>query len=126
MRQRMVAVVEDDPRMLKSIERLLRTHDFQPVTFTSAEAFLHAAAAITAACLVLDLHLGGMSGIELQRQLSASGSNLPVVFMSAVDDESVRREAVEAGCVAYFRKPFLAHHLICAIDNAVVVPEVGT
>jgi FixJ family two-component response regulator len=122
----MVAVVEDDPSMLKSIERLLKAHDFQPVTFTSAEAFLQAAAATTAACLVLDLHLGGMSGIELRRQLTASGSNLPVVFMSAADDESVRQKAVEAGCVAYFHKPFSAHYLICAVNNAVVVPEIGT
>lgn len=119
MRQQVVAVVDDDPGMLKSIERLLKAYKFQTATFTSAEAFLDAPAG-AASCLVLDIHLGGMSGIDLRRRLTASGSNLPVIFISAVDDETVHEEAIEAGCVAYLRKPFLAHLLIGAINKAVV------
>jgi FixJ family two-component response regulator len=119
MRHQVVAVVDDDPGMLKSIERLLKAYKFQTAIFTSAEAFLDAPAVSAASCLVLDIHLGGMSGIDLRRRLTASGSNLPVIFISAVDDESVHEEAIEVGCVAYLRKPFLAHLLIGAINKAV-------
>lgn len=118
MRQQVVAIVDDDLGMLKSIERLLKTYDFQTAVFTSAEAFLDGSAVNAAACLVLDIHLAGMSGIELRRRLTAAGSSLPVIFISAVDDDSVYEEAVASGCVAYLRKPFLAQLLIGAINKA--------
>ena len=120
MRQQLVAVVDDDPGMLKSIERLLRAYKFEPVVFTSAEAFLGDLAAGTASCLVLDIHLGGMSGIDLRRRLAAEGSHLPVIFISAEDDETLHEAAIESGCVAYLRKPFLAQLLIGAINKAIV------
>jgi FixJ family two-component response regulator len=120
MRKQLVAVVDDDPGMLKSIERLLRAYKFEPAVFTSAEAFLEGAAAGAASCLVLDIHLGGMSGIDLRRRLAAEGSHLPVIFISAVDDETLHEEAIESGCVAYLRKPFLAQLLIGAINKAIV------
>ena len=119
MRRQVVAVVEDDHGMLQSLERLLRAYQFEPALFTSAEAFLASASASTVSCLILDMNLGGMSGIELQRELLARGSNLPVIFMSAIDDDIVRGQATEAGCVAYFRKPFPAQQLIAAINKAV-------
>jgi FixJ family two-component response regulator len=118
MRQQVVAVVEDDPGMLQSIERLLKAYKFQTAVFVSAEAFLENAAQTAAACLVLDIHLGGMSGIELRRRLAAAGSDLPVIFISAADDEAVQEKALQAGCVAYLRKPFLAQALISAINRA--------
>ena len=105
--------------MLRSIERLLKAHKYQTAVFTSAEAFLDDSCASVATCLVLDIHLGGMSGIELRRKLTASGFSLPVIFISAVDDENVHEEALATGCVAYLRKPFLAHLLIGAINKAV-------
>jgi FixJ family two-component response regulator len=100
MRHQLVAVVEDDPGMLQSIERLLKAYQFHTAMFASAEAFLEGAAASAAACLVLDIHLGGMSGIELRRRLTASGSDLPVIFISAADDEAMQEKAIEVGCVA--------------------------
>jgi len=118
MRQQVVAIVDDDLGMLKSIERLLKAYDFQTAAFTSAEAFLDGSAVNAATCLVFDVHLGGMSGIELRRRLTASGSNLPVIFISAIDDENVYEEALASGCVAYLRKPFLAQLLIGAINKA--------
>jgi FixJ family two-component response regulator len=119
MRRQIVAVVEDDLGMLQSLERLLRAYQFEPALFTSAEAFLASTAASTVNCLILDINLGGMSGIELQRELAARGSNLPVVFMSAIDDDIGRDQAFEVGCVAYFLKPFPAQHLIAAINKAI-------
>jgi FixJ family two-component response regulator len=112
-----VAVVEDDPSMLQGLNRLLSAHGFRVQTFASAELFLDAIANCEAECLLLDIHLGGISGIDLKRQLAASGSNLPVIFMTAIDTETTRQEAFDAGCIAYLRKPFLAKLLIDAING---------
>jgi FixJ family two-component response regulator len=114
---RTIAVVEDDPSMLQGLSRLLSAHGFRVVGFTSAESFLDDVAQSEAACLVVDIHLGGISGIDLKRRLIASGSDFPVIFMTAIDSEATRQEAVEAGCVAYLRKPFLARLLIDAINQ---------
>jgi FixJ family two-component response regulator len=114
---RTVAVVEDDPSMLQGLSRLLAAHGFRVLRFKSAESFLDSVAQCEAACLVVDIHLGGISGIELKRTLTYSGSDFPVIFMTAVDNEATRQEAIDAGCVAYLRKPFLAKLLIEAIDR---------
>lgn len=116
---RVVAIVEDDASMLKGLQRLLRAHGIATEVYTSAEAFLERAAASEAGCLVVDINLGGISGIELQRRLAAAGSRVPIIFMTAVDSEVVEREAIEVGCVAYLRKPFTARQLMVAIDNTV-------
>jgi len=113
-----VAVVDDDPSMLKGLARLLAAYGFEPAAYPSAEAFLQCVEAGKAACLVLDIHLRGMSGIELRRQLAKAGSKLPVIFITAVDDEPTRIAADEAGCVAYLRKPFPAGLLMGAIAKA--------
>ena len=110
--------MDDDPALLKAIERLLSAHGFDVELFASAEAFLASVAANRMACLVLDIHLGGMSGIELRRHLTAIGCRLPVVFITAVTDDATHREAIDAGCVACLRKPFSARLLFDAIDRA--------
>jgi FixJ family two-component response regulator len=117
-RQRIVAVVDDDPSMLRATETLLDAHGFTTEVFASAEEFLARGAASQVDCLLLDIHLGGMSGIELRQKLTASGSALPVIFMTALDDETTRRQAQQAGCVAYLRKPHPAGQLIDAINKA--------
>lgn len=118
MRQQVVAIVEDDPSMLRSIERLLKAHKFQIAAFTSAEAFLDGAASSAIKCLVLDIDLPGMSGIELRCRLTASGSEVPVIFISAIDNETVRDMAIQSGCLAFLSKPFLGSALIAAINEA--------
>lgn len=105
--------------MLKGVARLLKAHGFGTEDYTSAEAFLGASAATKAACLVLDINLGGISGIELQRQLAATGHKLPIIFMTAAERKADHRAAREAGCVAYLRKPVPARLLLEAIDKAV-------
>jgi FixJ family two-component response regulator len=114
---RTIAVVEDDPSMLQGLNRLLSAHGFRVERFTSAESFLHDIAKCEAKCLVVDIHLGGISGIDLKRRLTESGSDLPVIFMTAIDSDATRQEAFDAGCVAYLRKPFLAKLLIDAING---------
>lgn len=110
-----VVVVEDDAGMRKALERLLRAGGLQPVLFSSAEALLGTNAADSAACLVLDIHLPGLSGFELHRRLAASGHQRPVIFITAVDDESARDEARQLQCIAYLRKPFEGTALLKAI-----------
>lgn len=104
--------------MLQSLSRLLSAHGFRVDKFASAELFLAGIAECDAICLVLDIHLGGISGIDLKRKLNSSGRNLPVIFMTAVDNEATREQALEAGCIAYLRKPFMAKSLIQAINGA--------
>jgi len=117
-RRKIVAVIDDDPSMLRAAENLLDAHGFATKVFASAEEFLARGVATQVDCLLLDIHLGGMSGIELRRQLKVSGSGLPVIFMTALDDEAMCSQALKEGCVALLRKPFQARQLIDAIGKA--------
>jgi FixJ family two-component response regulator len=118
--QTSIVVVEDDAGMKKAIERLLRAAGFQPVSFASAEELLQTEAADSAACLVLDIHLPGLSGLELGRLLVTSDRAKPVIFITAQDEAPLRDEARRLGC-AYFRKPFEGKKLLEAIRAAVTV-----
>ena len=115
---KIVAVVDDDPGMLRAIENLLGAHGFVPKCFASAEDFLDRGAAMPLDCLVLDIRLDGMSGIEMRRRLKVAGSTLPVIFMTALEGEGVHAQAQKAGCAAYLRKPFPPSELIEAIEKA--------
>ena len=116
--QRIVAIVDDDPGMLISLSNLLIAHGFRTSVFASAEDWLDHGVDAGADCMILDVHLGGISGIELQRRLRASGSTLPVIFMTARDDDATRAGALRAGCVSFLSKPFRAAELIAAIESA--------
>ena len=117
-RPTIIAVVEDDASMLRSIVRLLSVSGYLIETYPSAEAFLEKLANSEASLLLLDIHLGGDSGIELHRRLSAAGLSIPTIFMTALDDEETEKEARAAGCIAYLQKPFSPTLLIEAIEKA--------
>jgi FixJ family two-component response regulator len=112
-------VLDDDPDMLRGLERLLKVHGFRPKVFQSAEAFF---ASIDdddgALCLLLDVHLNGASGIDVKRQLARSGVRLPVIFITANDNDATRRSIAQVGCVAYLPKPSTAKSLVEAIALA--------
>jgi FixJ family two-component response regulator len=114
--QTVVIVVDDDTGFLKSVARLLAYNGIETRTFASAEALIESGSAPTGTCLLLDIRLGGISGIELQHRLAASGSKCPVIFMTANDDEATRNAAVDAGCIAYLCKPFASQVLLDAIS----------
>jgi len=118
--RRVVAIVDDDPSVLKGLTRVLVACDFITDAFNSGEAFLASATANDSdiACIVLDINLGGMSGIEVRRRLATRNCQIPVIFMTALDTDAVRREALDAGCVDYLRKPFSGHELIDSIQKA--------
>jgi FixJ family two-component response regulator len=99
-----VAIVEDDASANRALGRLLRSAGFDPSGFESAETFLAAPARLSFACLLVDIQLTGMSGLELQRTLQAEGSQQPVIFITAHDDPAYRAEAVRRGCAGFFRK----------------------
>ena len=104
--------------MNQAIERLLTAAGFRAVTFTSAEALLEAGIVHRAACLVLDIHLPGLSGFELNRRLVENGTRPPVIFVTAYDEPESQAEAIEAGAIAYFIKPFSGKTLVTAITRA--------
>jgi FixJ family two-component response regulator len=111
-----VAVVDDDPSVRTSLERVLGASGFTTEAYASAEAFLDGGR--RADCLVLDIHLDGISGLELARRLAASGSTLPVIFITGIEEEGLEQEARESGCVAYLRKPVPVEMLRGAINTA--------
>ena len=117
-RRKVVAIVDDDPSMLRATKDLLDAQGFLTAVFPSAEEFLASSLAPDADYLLLDIHLPGISGIELQRQLKTSHSEVPVIFMTALDDEAIRRQALESGGVDCLRKPFPARQLFDAIEKA--------
>jgi FixJ family two-component response regulator len=100
----LVVVVDDDLAVLKAFGRVLRAAGFDTATYTSAEEYLTAPPSRRVHCLVLDVQLSGMSGLDLHRLLRARGSTLPVIILTAYDDEVVRREACTEGCAGYFDK----------------------
>ena len=88
-------------------------------TFDSAETFLACASTCRASCLLVDIELGDLSGVELARQLAADGYTFPIIFMTGHDDAAVEMQAIAAGGIAYLCKPFPAKLLIDAIQKAV-------
>jgi FixJ family two-component response regulator len=114
-----VVVVEDDPSMSQAIERLLRAGGFAAATFASAEAALVAGVAAESDCLILDVHLPGMSGFDLYRRLAAAGVELPTIFITAHDEPAIRAEAERLGASSYLPKPFSGRTLLDAVSRAI-------
>lgn len=112
----MIGVVDDDPSVLKALGRLMRSAGFDAVTFTSAEDFLARFQQRALACVVLDIHLGGMSGLDLQAYLADAGIRLPIVFITAHDDAATRERVEQSGQV-YLRKPVDENCLLGAITS---------
>lgn len=113
-----VAVVDDDDSLCRSLGRLLRASGMQPITYGSAEAFLADTKQPRFDCLVFDVQLGGMSGIELAQRLVAGGGHVPFIFITAHDDAETRAAAQAVGCAAYFRKNDAGADVLEAIRRA--------
>ena len=117
-RQPLIVVIDDDLGILKSLEALLKAFDYRVALYESAEHFLSVNIDETPACLIVDINLPDITGIELGRQLLAAGLRLPTIFISGSTDPSWRRQAIELGCVAYIEKPFSPRVLIEALASA--------
>jgi FixJ family two-component response regulator len=114
----LVLVVDDDPGILRGVRRLLRQHDYEPVLFSSAEAFKNHTDFEGAVCIILDINLNDGSGIELRHRLRADGISVPVIYMTGNRHPAVRNAALDSGCIAFLTKPFPAQSLIEPLKKA--------
>jgi FixJ family two-component response regulator len=119
IRQETIAVVDDDPSILKALGRLLTICGYRVQLFGSAEEFL-ANVASDAAFLIVDCQLGERSGVELSRELAAKGFRFAIIFMTGSEDEGLRKQAIEAGCVGFLKKPFDERQLREFIAKAIL------
>ena len=120
-----VAVIDDDESICRSLSRLLTGAGLSPISYRSAEEFLDDRMRVPFDCLVIDVQLEGMSGVELSRRLAACQIHTPVIYITAHDDPKVREEALSAGAVAYFRKTDSGADIIEAIRQAISARRVG-
>ena len=114
----LISIVDDDDALRNSLDDLLQSIGFQTQDFRSAEAFLSANQARDTACLILDVRMPGMSGLDLQRQLVAASWRIPIIFITAHADADARARALAAGAVAFLYKPCREQELLDAIDVA--------
>lgn len=113
-----IAVVDDESSVRTMLGRLLRLADYRVSVFASGEEFLASLAATRPACVILDVHMPGLSGFEVHSQLRATQTRIPVVFITASDDVALDRAAIEADAVRLLRKPFSSDSLLEAVGDA--------
>jgi FixJ family two-component response regulator len=113
-----VSIVDDDPSVRLALARLMDSAGFDNQVFASAEDFLASPRLAATCCLILDVRMPGMDGLELQRRLMAPHPDIPIIFISAHCDDDVRASALKAGAAAFFEKPFSSEALLEAVAAA--------
>jgi FixJ family two-component response regulator len=117
----LIAIVDDDESVCRAIRRLLRSLAMNAQTFSSGQDFLdllHAMPSFEPDCLILDVQMQGINGLDVQERLTKGGKMIPVIFITAHDEVGVREKALAAGAVAFLRKPFNDELLIKTMDQA--------
>jgi FixJ family two-component response regulator len=114
-----ISIVDDDESMRCAVKSLVTSLGFAACTFASAEEFLQSPRLDDTACLITDLQMPGLSGIELQKSLLAQDRHIPIIFMTAFPEERIRTRAMEAGALGFLSKPFESQTLITLIDKAI-------
>ena len=114
----LVSIVDDDESIRDSLRTLLRSAGYEVASFESAELFLESDALPETLCLVLDIRMPGMSGLELQRRVNLSDPCVPIIFVTAHDDKANRKLALDGGAFQVFEKPFSANAFLTAVDTA--------
>jgi FixJ family two-component response regulator len=113
-----ISIVDDDDSIRESTKGLIRSMGFKADAFSSAEAFLQSSGLCDTACLITDIQMPGMSGVELQNVLLANGHRMPIIFMTAFPEEHIRERVVDAGAVGFLRKPLREGCLINCLETA--------
>ena len=126
MATELICVVDDDESVRRSTRLLIESLGFRVATFESAEAFLKSEKRHDTSCLILDVQMPGISGLQLQTRLARDGHSIPVIFITAYDDNQSRRQAMQAGAVAFLDKPFTDDQLLQAIRSALRQGKSGT
>ena len=114
----MIAIVDDDDAVRDAVASLVRSLGYDTATFGSAEAFLNSEQINDTSCLITDLHMPGLSGLDLQDRLIAQGHRIPIIFLTGYPDENVRTRAMKAGAVAFLSKPCDGDHLLGCLEKA--------
>jgi FixJ family two-component response regulator len=114
----LVVGVDDDFRLRESLKSLVESAGYAAATYSSAEEFLRSGALAGAACLVTDVRMPGMNGIELQRRIRLERPELPVIFISAHQDDEARKRALDEGAIRFLYKPFDVAELLKTIEAA--------
>lgn len=117
-----ISIVDDDDSVRVATRYLVQSLGFETLAFASAEEFLSSAEAAKSACLITDVNMPGLSGIELQRRLCATGCKLPVILITAFPDEAIEQRAMKAGAIGYLSKPFDGSSLIRCLERALQGP----
>jgi FixJ family two-component response regulator len=119
----LISVVDDDESVRRSINRLMKSVGFRAEDFASAEDFLSSGRAQDSACLILDVQMPGMGGLQLQRHLAAVGYSIPIIFITGHSDEKKQAQAIQAGAVRFLCKPFNEEDLFDGIRLAMKCGE---
>jgi FixJ family two-component response regulator len=114
----LISIVDDDDALRNSLDDLIQSLGFRTQGFPSAEAFLSSTQARDTACLILDVRMPGMNGLDLQRQIVATKWTVPIIFITSHADDDARGRALQTGAVAFLYKPFREQELLNAIDAA--------
>jgi FixJ family two-component response regulator len=112
----LISIVDDDESVRQALKSLIDSVGFRAQVFGSGEEFLNSAYVLQTACLIADVRMPGMNGLELQERLIAAGSLIPIVFISAHDDREARNRGLKAGAIAFLQKPFSEDSLLGAIS----------
>ena len=118
-----VAIVEDDDSVREATDHLLRLLGYATASFASAEAFLKSGRVCDTACLIADVNLPGMSGVELQSRLLLDGHRMPIIFVTAFPEEAIRARVLRDGALGYLSKPLQEQSLITCLDQALKRPR---
>jgi FixJ family two-component response regulator len=122
----LISVVDDDESVRRTTTLLIESFGFRAATFESAESFLSSGQLHDTSCLIVDVQMPGMNGLQLQSQLAAAGCGIPIIFITAYDDKESRQRAMQAGAVAFLGKPFSDEHLLQTIRSALRQDKGGT
>jgi FixJ family two-component response regulator len=118
MSQVVIAIVDDDERVRDAIQTLVRSLGYHASAFASAEEYLKSEKIHDTSCIVTDVQMPGMSGVDLQGHLAAQGHSIPIIFITAYRNDSVRARAMKAGAIGFLNKPFSEDHFIGCIEKA--------
>ena len=114
----MIAIVDDDDVVREAMKSLMRSLGHDASTFGSAEEFLNSEQFSRTSCLITDLHMPGLSGLDLQDRLIARGHRIPIIFITGFPDDTARARAMKAGALAFLTKPISQHHLVDHLEKA--------
>ena len=112
----LISIVDDDESVRQALKSLIDSVGFRSEVFGSGEEFLNSACLLQTDCLIADVRMPGMTGLELQERLNVAGSSIPIVFISAHDDKEARTRGLRAGAIAFLQKPFSEDSLLGAIS----------